>query len=112
MSNKFFVIGGNYENTCEVLVGITNKFVLIKSLPKLKDNQSYFVSNIEAVSIGYKIYVYRGMKRRTKINELYVTEIRSDMLILSYNDEQNAFVKENDLHFEGEKFSCARVSKQ
>ena len=106
IENKLFVIGGDYENTCELLDNITNKFVFIKSLPKLKDNLCRFVSNIEVVSIGYKIYVYRENLETIKGSR------RSDMFVYCYNKEQNALYQENDLNFECKVISCAKVSKQ
>ena len=106
IGNKLLVIGGDYENTCEVLDGTTNKFALIKSLPKFKDNLYYLLYNIEAVRIGYKIYVFREMKHRNKKDDN-----RSDMLVYSYNDEQNACIQENNLQLQCKVLSCAKISK-
>ena len=100
-----FVIGGFKENTCEVLDGITNKFVLIKSLPNLR-YESYFLNNIKAVSIGYKIYVYREIQRMNKIGS------RSEMFTYCYNKEQNALYQVNDFNFECMVVSCAKVSEK
>ena len=86
---------------------ITNKFVLIKCLPKLKeDNQPYFVSNIEAMSIGYKIYVYQEIKEFVKGSSL------SDMFVYCFNKEQNSLNREYYLNFDCKVVSCAKMSKQ
>ena len=106
IKDKLFVIGGDYNDSCEVLDCITSKFVFIKSLPNLKNNQSYLVSNIEAVSIGYKIYVIRKMKHTNKKDDR-----RTDILIYCYSDEQNACNQESNLQLEFEIFSCAKISK-
>ena len=102
IANKLFVIDGDYKNSCEVLDGVTNKFVFIKCL-----NRSNFVNKIEAVSIGYKIYVFRETKdaNKGKYN-------RSDMFVYYYNKEKNALNLENDLNFECKVVSCAKMSKQ
>ena len=105
IENKLFVIGGDYKNTCEVLDGITNKFVLIKSLTNLK-YESYFLNNIKAVNIGYKIYVYREIQRMNKVGS------RSEMFTYCYNKEQNALNQVNDLNFECMVVSCVKMSKQ
>ena len=103
IGNKLFVIG---RSTCEVFDSITNKFVFLKSLPDLKDNFFQFVNNIEAVSIGYKIYVYREFKKNRK------NVIGSDMVIYCYNGEQNDLVQENNLQLDFEVFSCAKMFKK
>ena len=85
---------------------ILKKIVVIKSLPKFKDDLSYFVSNIEAVTIGYNIYVLRDKKHRNKRDDS-----RSDMLVYCYNDEQNDCTQESNLQIQCKVFSCAKISK-
>ena len=97
IGNKLFVIGGNYENTCEVFDSNTNKFVFIKNTPGI----NYFVN---ALSIGYKIYVFQEHENGDDRNEN-----RNNVLTLCYNDRQNAWIEESSLYFVSNVVSCAKM---
>ena len=65
MGNTLFVIG---RYTSEVFDSITNKFMNLKSLPKIKDNY-YYPMGIHAVVIGYKIYVFQDIKEQINVEK-------------------------------------------
>ena len=100
MVNKLFVIGGNDEYACEVFDFNTNKFVFIKNTP----GKNYFVN---ALSIGYKIYVFQEYD-----NGDYRNENRNNVLTLYYNDRQNAWIEESSLYFVSRVVSCAKMFKK
>ena len=55
MGNKMFVIGGVYNNTCEVFDSISRKFTAIKEIKGVDmDRLNY----LRLVSIGNKIFVF------------------------------------------------------
>ena len=103
IGNKLFVIGGDRKDSCEVLDGITNKFVFINI--EYKPESLFDSNNIEAVSFDHKIYVIREEVFHRKHKTRYY------MVIYSYNDEQNACSQEYNLKLECEMFSCAKISK-
>ena len=79
MCNKLFVID---RNNCEVFESVTNKFLLIENLPEI----NLFVN---AVSIGYKIYVFKDVRR------FWCSEHKNEMLIFCYNNKQNTLIQES-----------------
>ena len=97
MENKLFVIGGNYNSDCEVFDSISNKFILIKSIPKVHD--------VNAVSINYKIYVFQV------VCGIWLSPNKSDIITFCYNDKQNTLVRENNLQVECQMVSCAKMTK-
>ena len=96
MCNKLFVID---RNNCEVFESVTNKFLLIENLPEI----NLFVN---AVSIGYKIYVFKDVRR------FWCSEHKNEMLILSYNNKQNALIQESKVQSNCRVFNCAKMSKK
>ena len=94
-----FIIGGYYNNNCEVYDSFANKFVFV-------ENSSGIASSFVAVNIGYKIYVFRNVYRNWK------EEIKSEMLIFCYNDNQNALNQENNLNLDCKVVRCAKMSKK
>ena len=98
MGNKLFVFGGHNNYDCEVFDSRTNKFVFVENLPVIRV--------INAVSFGYKIYVFQKFQGNDK------KEKKSEMLIFCYNKKQNAWIQENILQLESFVESCAKMSKK
>ena len=68
IGNKMFVISRNLNDSCEVFDSITNKFILLKTNPHVKNIEGCLLKAF-AITVGYKIHIlldkeFLGEKRR------------------------------------------------
>ena len=102
MGNKLFVIG---RYTSEVFDSITNKFMYLKSVPKLTDKEYYPMGN-HAVLIGYQIYVFQDISQ-----PVHVEKIKREVTMFHYDVKENTWFSGSILKLQKnyEQCSCAKM---
>ena len=84
MGNKMFVIGGNYNSTCEVFDSSCRKFTSIKEL-LVMDSLNYYGTSV--VSIGYKIFAFSSFMNKEN-SRFQIYDVLNDQWCL----EKYAFI--------------------
>ena len=101
IGNKMFVIARVDINNSEVFDSITNKFTFIKINPHSIGNGN-LNSQISAISVGYKIYVFQVKK----LEKIYIVSA------FCYDVKQESWISGDNCKtkdFDG--FSCAKMFK-